>query len=88
MTFKDFLKEMNVDDADMTPAEYARYKKQKEMNPKLAAMKLAKQKELEARAAQEDDSKTPEQIKAEKLEAMAARLKARQAQRPDQNEIK
>lgn len=84
MTFKDFLKEFV--DAEMTPAEFARAKRQAEMNPRAAAMKNAKKQDLEARAAAEDDSKSPEEKKAEKLDAMAARERMRVAQQKKQNE--
>lgn len=85
MTFKDFLKEYV--DSEMTPAEFARAKRQAEMNPKLAATKNAKKQDLEAKAAAQDDAKTPEEKKAEKLEAMAARERMRAAQQKKQNEV-
>lgn len=86
MTFKDFLKEMM--DTEMTPAEYARVKRQAEMNPKAAAMKHSKKQGLEAKAAEQDDAMTPEQKKAEKLEALAARQRmlATQKQKTTGNE--
>ena len=73
MTFKDFLTELNDMEADMTPAEFARYKKQKEMNPKRAAQQQSKKQDLEAKAAQADDSLNQDEKQAEKLEALAAK---------------
>ncbi len=81
MTFKEFLKEYMDASADMTPAEFARMKKQQQMNPKAAAMKLAKKQELEAKGAAQDDSISQEEKHAERLEAMAARKRARAAQK-------
>ncbi len=80
MTFKEFLKEYMDSAGDMTPAEYARLKRQREQNPQAAAMKLAKKQELERKAAQQDDTMSPDEKDAERLEAMAARKRARVAQ--------
>jgi len=80
MSFKEFLNEFDASDENMTPADFARYQKQKKLNPKMAAMKMAKQQELQAKAAKVDDSQSPEQKQAEELEARAARKRARAAQ--------
>ena len=86
-SFKEFLKEYGEMDSDMTPAEYARYKRQREMNPKRAAMQQAKKQDLEAKAAKSDDTVDPETKRAEDLEARAARSRLRAAQQKKQNEV-
>ena len=89
MTFKDFLKEMadaGAEDPNMSAADYMRLKRQREMNPKAFAMKNAKKQDLESRAAAADDSMSPDQKKAEKQEALAARTRMRVAQQQKQHE--
>ena len=81
MTFKEFLNEYMDTAGDMSAAEYARLKQQQKMNPKAAAMKLAKKQELERKTAQQDDTMSPDEKDAERLEAMAARKRARVAQK-------
>lgn len=81
MTFNEFLNEYMDAGSDMTPAEFARMKQQQKMNPKAAAMKQAKKQDLEAKAARQDDTKSPEEVDAERFDAMAAKKRARAAQK-------
>ena len=81
MTFKEFLNEYMDASDDMSAADFARMKRQKEQNPKAAAMKLAKKQDMERKMAQQDDTMSPDEKDAERLEAMAARKRARVAQK-------